>query len=208
MKHWVFDLDGTLVDSHSVYFDSLRKILKTYEVDLSDSDKAEVLRIAVKDRPVFFEKKLGTRYAAEALRAFELCLLSDDQKISEFSGIPALLEKLKLQKCKIGLWTAREMPSAKRVLKHTNLDPFFDFHMSGSCVSVCKPSPEGLIRIAEEFKCETNALTMVGDHDNDMFAAKACGARAIRAVWNDPNLSKCVISDFKFSEVESLTSWI
>ncbi len=209
MKHWVFDLDGTLVDSHKVYFDSLRLILNDFNADLSLQDEKEVLSIPVKSRQLFFDKKLGQENSHKALAAFETRLLSDDQRIEVFKGIPALLEKLKSQNCKIGIWTAREMSSAKRVLNSTELAPYFSYHMSGSCVANCKPSPEGLERIAYAFQCETKELLMVGDHDNDMLAAKACGAKAIRANWNNPQLkSNEHTDDFCFTEVESLLKWV
>ena len=207
MKYWVFDLDGTLVDSHSVYFNSLRKLLESYDVSLSESDEQDILRTPVKERVSFFAKKVGAECADEALRLFEIRILQDDSDVEVFDGIVKLLEKLIHQDKKIALWTARDMNSARRVIHNTGLSPYFSFFMSGTCVSNCKPAPEGLLRIAQAFDCDPTALVMVGDHDNDMLAARACGAKAIRALWNDPSLD-CELSDHQFTQVGSLTHWL
>jgi len=209
MKHWVFDLDGTLIDSHSAYFDSLQYVFVRHGLDLSEDDKKEVLRIAVKDRRSFFSRKLGTDRVDGALEMLETRLLDDHKKIKPFDGIPEVLKKLRSNNVKLAIWTAREMDSAVEALNHTGLNEYFSFYMSGSCVSNCKPDPEGLIRIAKQFECDPTAISMVGDHDNDMLAANACGARAIRALWHNPSaVSDCKISDFQFRQVESFRDWV
>ena len=80
--------------------------------------------------------------------------------------------------------------------------------MSGSCVSICKPNPEGLLKIAEHFEIETSDIVMVGDHDNDVKAAKNCGAQAVRVYWYNPKLElACQLADWKFNQVSDFKNW-
>ena len=208
MKYWVFDLDGTLVDSHSVYFDSLQFVLEPYGANLTFEDKKEVLRIASKDRKTFLAKKIGQENADKALADLGLRLAQDPGLIKPFPGIPELLSQLQKNQAKIGVWTARDLDSATHVLKHTGLDEFSEFCVSSSCVVNCKPDPEGLIKMAMNFGCASSDVIMVGDHDNDMLAAKAGSARGIRAFWNNPVLEVCSLSERQFRQVSSLSAWI
>jgi phosphoglycolate phosphatase len=205
---WVFDLDGTIVDSHANYFKSLAQVFADFGIDLTENDKAEVLRIAVRDRLEFLKQRLGTEVASKALEKLEAHLIEDHLRTDSFDGIQELLNSLKNRGFILAVWTAREKISALRVLKHIGLDDYFAVCMSGSCVSECKPNPDGLVRIAKELGLQTTDLIMVGDHDNDMLAAKACQALAIRAYWHQPHLPQaCKLADFRFNQVSALNIW-
>jgi phosphoglycolate phosphatase len=205
---WVFDLDGTLVDSHAIYFESLAAVLEAQGSKLEDTDRREILTIAVKDRDSFFVRKLGASGARQAIRQFDRRLADDQISVRPFAGIPELLEELHAKGAQLALWTAREMDSAVEVLSHTGLKKYFSFRMSGSCVTNCKPDPEGLLRIARHFITKPSKVVMVGDHDNDMLAARACGARGVRALWNNPETAAaCTLSEWQFKNVPDFHAW-
>ena len=210
MKCWVFDMDGTLIDSHATYYESLRQVLEAYGAELTDADKAEILKISVKERITFFTKKLKDPVVArKALTELEGHLAVDYLKSVPFSGMMELVKHLHSKNLKLAVWTAREKPSAMAVLKHTGLDAYFSFCMSGSCVSVCKTNPECLLKISEHFGIKPEDIVMVGDHDNDVLAAKACGAKSVRAYWHNPKLElNCQISDWKFNQVPHFQNWL
>lgn len=210
MKHWVFDLDGTLVDSHTIYFTSLQQVFAQLGAEFTQEDKNEVLRISSKDRESFFQKRLGIQHARRASALLMTRIQEDHRKIQPFAGVRELLDILQKSQAKIAVWTARELDSAQYTLEHTGLNKYISLCVSGSCVQQCKPHPEGLLRIAKHFACEPAVIHMVGDHDNDMNAAKACGAMALRAQWLHTAEAKadCSISDWQFSEVHTLIDWI
>lgn len=210
MKCWVFDMDGTLIDSHATYYKNLTDVLEDYGAKLTEADKAQILKISVKERINFFtEKLIDPEKAKSALIDLEAKLAMDYLGATPFAGMTELVQSLHAKKLKLAVWTAREKPSAMAVLKHTGLDQYFSFCMSGTCVSACKPAPEGLHKISEHFQIPTADIVMVGDHDNDVMAAKACGAKAVRAYWHNPNLElKCQLSDWKFNKVSDFKNWL
>jgi len=209
MKYWVFDLDGTLVDSHSAYFSSLSYVLEKHGAQLTDADKEEVLRISSKDRPAFWIKKVGAQSVESATTMLNARVAEDHARLQPFAGVHDVLSALKSQGAKIAVWTARELESAVKVLEKTGLQKYFSFCVSGTCVSNCKPNPEGLLKIARQFECDPSEVILVGDHDNDMLAARACGAKSIRALWNNPEAAlKCTISDLQFDKVGSFKAWM
>jgi phosphoglycolate phosphatase len=209
MRHWVFDLDGTLIDSHAIYYNTLNLVLDFHGTSLTEKDKNEIIKTPLKGREEFFAKKLGAASAKAALQMLDMKLVDDHRKVLPFMGIPELLRSLKDSGTKMAVCTARDLKSAQFSLEHTKLADFFSLCVSGTCVEECKPAPDGLIRIAEHFGCDPSDIIMVGDHDNDMNAAKACGARAIRAQWHSPDPKTiCTVSDYQFADVQDLLKWI
>ncbi len=209
MKNWVFDLDGTLVDSHKPYFYSLSEVLKSYGAVLTKDDEQEVLRISAKERPTFFARKVGALKGPVASKQMEARMATDHLHTEVFSGVFELLNELKSKNTNIAVWTAREKSSAVQLLEHTGLDEYISLCVGSTCVEKCKPNPEGLLKVAKYFNCQPIDMHMVGDHDNDMLAARTAGAKGLRCYWHDNSVAvNCMIADQRFNRVCDMISWI
>lgn len=200
---WVFDLDGTLVDSFPFYLAIVKNVLARFEKCLSEDEVSACLgQPAAK----FFRYKLGNELAEEALAELGIQSLVDAEHIKPFPGVFALLQNLKSEGKQVAVWTSRDLNSANLVLGKTGLNAFIDHCVSGCCVSTLKPDPEGLWKIARLFSCNVSDLVVVGDHEYDVQAAKAVGAYGIRACWHgfDPP-THCAYARELFRDVPSLS---
>jgi len=200
---WVFDLDGTLVNSFPFYLAIVKNILTRFEKTLSEDEVSVCLgQPAAK----FFQYTLGDKLAEEALNELGTQSIADAEHIKPFPGVLSLLKNLKSQSKKIAVWTSRDLNSANLVLEKTGLNTYIDHCVSGCCVSVHKPNPEGLSKIAQFFSCEVSDMVVVGDHEYDVQAAKAAGAYGIRACWHgfDPP-ANCAYAQEVFRDVPSLS---
>jgi len=205
MRYWVFDLDGTLVDSFGHFFDSLKEIFSENGKVFSDE-----LRLAslTESLPAFFEKHLGTEAARPALEKLQRQSNLDAAKIQPFAGTMPFIRALKESGSKIAVWTSRENESAKLILEQTGLSELAEIYVTGTCTVQRKPHLEGLLKIREHFKCELDEITMVGDHEHDMMAAKNAGARAVRASWHSYwPVEKCTHADYQFYHVSDFQQW-
>jgi phosphoglycolate phosphatase-like HAD superfamily hydrolase len=185
---WVFDLDGTLVDSFKYYVDFLNQ--KFLEKGLL-LDRDEIIRSLGLPAHRFLEEKLGMADAKIALKELKERSVEDTKNIRAFEGIKDLLAVLKSSKKQIAVWTSREPQSAKALLHSCGLEPYISQLVAASCVSEHKPHIEGLTKIASYFGVsDPSRFVMVGDHDFDMMAARTFGAYGIRASWHsyDPKL--------------------
>jgi len=205
MKHWIFDLDGTLVDSYPPYFSALERISKKYKVSLRDTEIKRSRGMAAKD---FLKSIIPTEYVETEYSWLCERSIADTKYIVPFAGIENILEFLQAQKIQMAIWTGREMETASLIIKNTGLEKYFPVCVSGTCVAKNKPHTDGLLKIASQFSCNPSAITVIGNHEHDMTAAKTENALAIRASWHSPNFEACELSDFQFTKIDHFHEWL
>jgi phosphoglycolate phosphatase len=205
MRHWVFDLDGTLVDSFGHYFDALDEIFLAHGA----SFEPELRRAALTD-PLheFFERHLGRSAVPEAFARLQIRSNDDARRIQPFVGMAGLIRQLQAHGSRVAVWTNRDLESADLILEHSGLKPLTEACVSGTCVAERKPKPEGLLRLIGRFGCDPSEVTMVGDHEHDVLAAKEVGARAVRASWHTYwSEVPCSTADAQFRSVSEFEVW-
>ncbi|MCB0393903.1 MAG: HAD family hydrolase [Bdellovibrionales bacterium] len=205
IKHWVFDLDGTLVDSFSGYFETLEDIFNKFEVPYEKKDIVRALTMHSREYlSLYFDEKQSEYAIQEILRRSA----ENSAHTNAFEGLEKSLQHLKAQGARLAVWTGRDLNSAELVLKKTNLDHYFDYCVSGTCVENHKPHPEGLIRILNDWNCDSESVLMVGDHEVDMIGSDAAGISGIRVSWATEDSPKCDRAKLQFFEVKPFVNWV
>jgi pyrophosphatase PpaX len=207
MKHWVFDLDGTLVDSFERYFDTLTEIFAAYGASFAPELRRAALTDPL-DQLFALHLGLGREALPEVFARLQARCNGDARFIRPFTGFDGLLSKLRDGGARVAVWTNRDFESASLILEHSGLKRLTDGMVSGTCVTDRKPHPEGLLRLIDQFGCHPSEVTMVGDHEHDVTAAKAVGARAVRASWH-PYWAEvaCSMADAQFRSVADFEAW-
>jgi phosphoglycolate phosphatase len=202
---WVFDLDGTLVDSFSPFFTVMSEIFDAHGMTFSPTLERPALSQPL---PLFFSRHLGKKAVAGAMSMLQARSNESALTIQAFAGIPDILRQLSENGARIAVLTNRDLVSAQLILEHSGLGRHVEHCISGSCVAQCKPHPEGLLRIVNTFAGDARSVTMVGDHDHDVLVAKATGAKAIRASWHAHwPAEKCPHADHQFHSVKDFDAW-
>jgi pyrophosphatase PpaX len=206
MKHWVFDLDGTLVDSFGHYFDALREIFTLHGATFS----SDLHHAALTDHPVtFFQRELGGKVTSQAIAHLQERSNSDAARVQPFPGAMETVRHLTERGSRVAVWTNRDRQSARLILDQTGLAKYADTLVSSCCVTQRKPHPEGLLKLSEVFACRPSEITMVGDHEHDVTAAKSVGARAVRASWHQYwPATPCSTADRQFFEFPDFQQWV
>lgn len=206
MKHWIFDLDGTLVDTVDHYALKLRRIFAYFEVPLTpdDLEKARHYFDARRFFSLYFDDSDIDR-ACQLLNQFSLELAP---QAKPFDGIVNLLHYLQNQNVQLNIWTGRDKVSTQKILELCGLDHFFKYCITGSCVSKKKPDPEGLLKVLNLSKFQLNDTIMVGDHAYDIKGARSVGVKALSVSWKtqSPHPLESV-SDEHFYNTSDLTKW-
>lgn len=175
---FIWDLDGTLLDSYGVIVSSLRDTLAEFGVS---TEAAAVLR-EVKDGSVsaFLHRtaadgglpypRLKERYSAvSGGRILDIPAMAHGEEI-----LSALADRGALH----FVYTHRGATTAP-VLEHLNFTRFFREVVTSLSGFPRKPAPEALLYLMEKHGLERERTFYVGDRTLDMDCAKNAGVRGI-----------------------------
>jgi phosphoglycolate phosphatase-like HAD superfamily hydrolase len=170
----VFDCDGVLIDSRSAniaYYNRIREIAGLGPMNPDEEHythmhpvRESLIRIfppTLHGRLNEFTKKVD--YGGDIL---PLVHLEPDAH--------ACLERLGACGLRLAVLTNRGSRGMGMVLDSFNLRSYFDPVMTATDVKA-KPAPDGLLRIAERWRCPPEHLVFVGDSLLDAMAAEAAG---------------------------------
>ncbi|EKT4524725.1 HAD family hydrolase [Pseudomonas putida] len=163
VRHWVFDMDGTLtVAVHD--FAAIR----------------EALGIPP-------EHDILTHLAAlpvEEAAAKHAWLLEHERDLAIASrpaaGAVELVRELAERGCQLGILTRNARELAHVTLEAIGLADCFPVeHILGRDEAAPKPNPDGLLKIAGAWGVSPSELVMVGDYRFDLDCGRAAGARTV-----------------------------
>ncbi len=183
MRAVVFDLDGTLIDSLPDIAAAVNHVLAwrgflrlpPREVEAMIGDGAKILL----DRA--FAAR-GAQAGPEDLAVFlNWYTVHGADETRPYPGMIEALEALREAGHKLGVCTNKPEVAALEILAALQLAPYFHVITGGDSTPYRKPDPRHLA--ATLAALDARDAVMVGDHFNDMAAAKGCGIPGIFAAW-------------------------
>jgi len=169
LRHWVFDMDGTLtIAVHD--FAAIRRALDIpADDDILHHLAALPAEQAAPKRAWLLEHERELAYAARPA-----------------PGALELVHALRERGCRLGVLTRNAHELALVTLQALGLgDCFVPEDILGRDEAPPKPHPGGLLKLAERWGVEPGALVMVGDYRFDLECARAAGAQGV--LVNLPN---------------------
>jgi len=190
LPRWlVLDLDGTLVDSVPDLAAALNRCLagRGREPGLGPLGQ-DAVRAMVGD---------GVKALVE--RGFRACgAVADASDIARFlvdyeahaavetrpyPGVPETLRLLRAAGWHLAVCTNKPVGAARALLTGLDLAAFFTTVGGGDSYAVRKPDPGHLLATLAEAHGVAARAVMVGDHHNDIHAARGAGIACIWAAW-------------------------
>lgn len=172
----LFDLDGTLIDSHEAIYFSAVSVLSDYSLILPS--KSEVFQSVGLPIATLFSRFISEPQLSRAIAEFrEHLKFNGESKTRHIPGALDLLAKVKRENIRIVLVSNKQTALATIVLRQQKMLQYFDL-VVGSDLGKPKPSPE-LINYALRKLPAANRPVMVGDRLEDMLAAKQAGIDGI-----------------------------
>ena len=192
----IFDIDGTLVDSSSVY-------LKVFNEGIGDYDIGPVaqgfLDNCLRNGKGLREILKGVFPLDTDDSTIDMCQDSikrlfrqvEPEEIRSFPGVEELFGSLKSWDVLIGIATGRvSTPEDEwRRFARLGLSRFIDAIVTSQEVLSRKPAPDVLLECARRLHVSIGACLAVGDTESDVLAAKRAGATAayVRTGEEDAN---------------------
>lgn len=207
MKHWIFDFDGTLVDTDGNFSKTLGYALAPYGIKV---DRAYIEKIRHKHPHNLFEDELTEDQAQVAYQRLAEADKSIVTEAKVFPGVLAILETIKKAGGSISIWTGRDLRSTQLILRTHNILHEFEKIISGTCVAVNKPGHDGLLELKAHHKAEAHEMVMIGDHHHDIEPANSLGLTSVLARWKKQTVSlpKNIEPNYMFGSVDDFHSWV
>jgi phosphoglycolate phosphatase len=203
----IFDLDGTLVDSHS----QIELAMDEARIELGYGKSPEGQIFQKLGQPVsdlFFDLQLSPNLKEELISTFRNYL---NKKIEVnnhcFPGVVELVNFIRSNEIKIAIATSKQTIMARKVILHSVLNGQID-HVQGTDGFAPKPNPEVINLCLENFP--GYQAIMVGDRTEDMQAAKSAGIPSIgiaQSAHSDSELQFAGAS-FSFQKITEFYEWI
>lgn len=178
---YLFDVDGTLVDSAADICGAIQGVLaNTPQNQVSDT----FLRGYIGRHLIDLFEDLFPTYTPEQIEA----LIIEYRKTYParnhantvcYPGIQAVLQQLPGRKSTA---TTKGTPTTRIVLEKFGLLPYFD-HVQGTDGFPAKPNPDVIFRALEALKAKPEECLFVGDSGADMEAAKRAGVQSCAVTY-------------------------
>lgn len=170
----LFDIDGTLVNTSSVVFESFNYIFKKYNQPEVSFDHF-ITFFGRHPKKVFQELKYDIPNPDKAAVEFFDYQLENGDRMQLYPHVFDTLQKLLLIGKKVGIYTnanrKKTMTILEKVIKITPTN--YCIIVTGDDVANPKPHPEGLLKCASEMKTSLTDAIYVGDSIADILAAQA-----------------------------------
>jgi len=176
IKTVLFDLDGTLIQTTEIIIDTFKVTFKKYfpELNLTETEYTNMLgQTLFTTFGYYASSKEQVDEIVQFYRAYSNDLI--EQGLLAYPGAKDVLAFLKKKNITVGVVTSKMRKVALHHLELTGLAPYIDGMIGYEDVKEHKPSPEPIEKALALFNAKKNSTVYVGDHENDIIAAKKAG---------------------------------
>lgn len=181
---YIFDLDGTLVDSIEKIVTCLGAAIIERGLPYRSNDQLkEVIGLAMPDVVSRLYGAIGDR-EAEALRdSYVRYFVEVDQRVcTAYPGVDSTLEALRAQGHSLAIATSKSRKGLQAVLSDMRWEGLFDaVRCSGE--ALFKPDPMMLNQLLEEFSLAPDEAVMIGDTEFDLIMASRAFVPSIAVTY-------------------------
>lgn len=183
LKAVLFDFDGTLVDTIGAIVSSYRHTYRSFGLPVPE--EAEIIAgIGLPLETVF--ARVQPERVVEMLQCYvahNVRIL--DEQVGIFVGILPLLQQLREAGLKLGIVSAKRLPSLSKTLDFFELRPYFECLVCKEDTERHKPDPEPLLLGMKKLGLtEAQSVAYVGDAVYDLEAAHRAGMLAVQVAWS------------------------
>lgn len=176
----LFDIDGTLMDTESIFYDSLNKTLEEFDLPTVSHPNQNLFGLSADEAL----NALGIYDRNDIKKRWEELFEQGCSAGSLYEGLDSAISQLFRMGCKVILVTSRSRATTEPILYDSIISPYILGSITANDTISLKPSPEPIIKAMEKYDLDPNNTIFVGDTNNDYLAAKAANIPFALAAWN------------------------
>ena len=197
-KLYLFDLDGTLIDSDQMLIETFHELYKIYRPGYMPEDSyirtfsgPQITETLSKEFPNEDQTKMMNEYRERSRKYY-------DQYVRLFPNVMKMLEMLKNKGIKFGIITNKHRYATQYTYKLLDLEKFDIFSVCADDVKNLKPAPDGVYESMEHFGVENKEdVIYIGDGYIDYLTAKNAGIHFGYISWSPRVMPSDVKIDVK-----------
>lgn len=179
----VFDLDGTLIQSHTNIYEAAVQTFKDLKINYSLPEKEFYNYLGHHFEDIFKVFGIVVPDFEIYLTQYKKNYFTFINNSSLYPGVIEILEFLKEKNIMIALLTTKGQDQAEKILEYFKIDNYFNEIMGRRPGIAHKPSPEPLKLICDNLKVEPSNTLMVGDTELDINCGRNAGAKTCAVTY-------------------------
>lgn len=205
----LFDMDGLLLDTEPLWSECMHRIARKHQIPVTPEKFKETTGLRIYEVTEYWALKYpwkGSTCQEVAEEILDEIIECSQRKGSILKGVEQSLKLLKQNKIKTGLASSSPSRMIHALVKHFELEHYFDCITSADEVSLGKPHPAVFLRCAENLGSKAAECVVLEDSVNGMIAGKAARMKVIvvpdQLHFDDPGFA---LADFKLNSMEAFS---
>ena len=192
VKAVLFDLDGTLLDTNELIYNSFEKTFKDLlGLSLKKEDIIKFFGIPLRDAFVPYFKEDEVDKIDNSIRYYrELNEGIHDTMCFAFDGVKEMLDGLKERGIKIGIVTSKREDLAIRGMKIAGIYDYMDVIITPEKTTLHKPNGEPAEEACNILGIEPKEAIMVGDSSYDILCGNSAGCKTCAVEYSIIDIEK------------------
>lgn len=177
MNTYIFDFDGTLVDSMPVWSQKMLNILKDQNVDYPTDIIKTIATLGDKGTARYFKEEFGIKLSEEEMfkKMDEFAMPKYCNEIPLKSGVYNYLKMLKQNNCSINILTASPHKMLDPCLKRLGIYDWFNNVWSTDDFGLSKIDPNIYLKVSEKLDVLVNDVAFFDDNIGALKTAAKAG---------------------------------
>ncbi len=180
IRHVIWDLDGTLVDSMPSTILAWELSVEKHRGTKPSFDELEK-HFGLPEKEIL-GNILGPSLMEASYQDYLTFFKNDLKRVTLFQDIEKILTWIPKQGIKQSLFTGRGKDGTEIILSHFKLHSYFDSIVTGDSVEKSKPHPDGIFSACQKVGVTPEKSLMIGDSHLDIEAATKAKSLSFKLV--------------------------
>ena len=206
--NYIFDFDGTLMDTSAVILSTIKATIKEMGLpDKTDEECRSIIGIRTDEagRYLYPDLNISNKEFAKTFRA-NYDRLQKEAKETTFPGVIKTLEKLRSDGRRLAIASSRRLASLTEYLNKLGIKHWFDMIVGADSVTKGKPDPEPVLTLLKALGWNADETLVVGDADVDIMMGNAAGCKTCAVTYGNGSITslKAAQPDYMIDDFRDL----